>query len=248
MIFYIASDLHLEFKFDIILNIPDDNLEKYLLLAGDTCNYNNIDKFEEWLKCISNKFNKIFFISGNHEYYSNGETMDNIDIKLKLLESKFDNVIYLNCDTFILNNVLIVGCTLWSNNKYKYINDYKNIYIENDKLLTLKDSNNLHLKHLDWLIQTLNENKNKDTIVLTHHLPTIKLIDNKYLFYKDLNTAFYTPLDKLIVDNQQIKYWICGHSHSTKECQINNTKLILNAYGYNGENKRFINNKLIKLI
>lgn len=247
MIFYVASDLHLESEFDYILNIPDDNVSKYLLLAGDVCNYDNIHLFERWLEHMSNKFNKIFFVSGNHEYYSRGESMDEIDSKLKELTLKFENVIYLNCDTYQLNDVLIIGCTLWSNNKYEYINDYKNIYIEKDKLLTLKDSNNLHSDQLEWLTKTLNENKDKTTIVLTHHLPTIKLIDNKYLFQPLMNTAYYTPLDKLIENNSQIKYWICGHSHSTKMCEINNTKLILNAYGYQGENKKFTNNYKIMI-
>jgi hypothetical protein len=64
--FQYISNLHLDLYplglFDI------DAIAPYLLLAGDIGNpYQK--KYELFLENISKKFEKIFIISGNHEYY-----------------------------------------------------------------------------------------------------------------------------------------------------------------------------------
>ncbi len=42
-------------------------------------------------------------------------------------------------------------------------------------------------------------------------------------------------MDKLIVDNPQIQWWVYGHTHWRSHQTIGNTKVITNAIGYQDE-------------
>jgi predicted phosphodiesterase len=68
---------------------------------------------------------------------------------------------------------------------------------------------------------------------MTHHLPSFKLINEKYKNSK-LSSLFATDLED-IIKKYKIDYWICGHSHNKNNIQINNTILTLNPVGYPGE-------------
>jgi len=60
-----SSDIHLErgYKRDII------PIKPYLVLAGDI-GYPNQDSYKQFLLGMSHKFDKVFVISGNHEFDS----------------------------------------------------------------------------------------------------------------------------------------------------------------------------------
>ncbi len=62
--FQLISDLHLEMGsyFNLKAKAP------YLLLVGDI-GYPESQIYKDFLKQYSKKFDKIFYISGNHEYY-----------------------------------------------------------------------------------------------------------------------------------------------------------------------------------
>ena len=69
-------------------------------------------------------------------------------------------------------------------------------------------------------------------IVLTHHLPTYTLIHPKYEGHP-LNYCFATNLEEMI--QSPIRGWLCGHSHTASEVEINAVKCALNPFGYPGE-------------
>ncbi len=64
----LASDLHLEKN----SNIPFDQLIKpsapWLALCGDI-GYCEQEIYQNFIKWVSTKFEKVFVIAGNHEYY-----------------------------------------------------------------------------------------------------------------------------------------------------------------------------------
>jgi len=73
--FTIISDLHLEFYATgtKVLNsiIPDNSI---LLIAGDFCqvlgtNGKLSDKFKNAINNLQMKFNRVYYVTGNHEYY-----------------------------------------------------------------------------------------------------------------------------------------------------------------------------------
>lgn len=85
--------------------------------------------------------------------------------------------------------------------------------------------------------QTQTENKEtqetqeKKMIFLTHHLPTLKMCDNKYKApeFKPFLNNYYNNMDNLIMP--PITDWIGGHSHSKFSTVFNSVNLRINAVG-----------------
>jgi hypothetical protein len=69
-------------------------------------------------------------------------------------------------------------------------------------------------------------------IVLTHHLPSYKLVHPKYEGHP-LNFCFAVNLEEMMVS--PVRGWLCGHSHTGCEVEINGVKCGLNPFGYPGE-------------
>jgi hypothetical protein len=147
---------------------------------------------------------------------------------------KFNNISFLNNDYEYYNNYCFIGTTLWShitNPEYK-INDVYNIpnfdYVAYNKLNSIC---------VDYLIDTIKNNKN--CIVITHHIPSNRLINEKYKTLKMLpyNEWFYCDMDFVITEyNNNIKCWIYGHTHHPSNVIMNNIPFICNPIGYPNEN------------
>ena len=75
--------------------------------------------------------------------------------------------------------------------------------------------------------------KNSKCIVITHHLPTFKVIHSKYKDSIELNSFFASNSDELISD--PVIYWIYGHTHTASSHNINGVKVLCNPKGYPNE-------------
>jgi predicted phosphohydrolase len=232
------SDLHLEFikpnkieKF--ISNIPS-GLNEICILAGDIGNpyQKNYDIF---MNFISKNFKKTFCIAGNHEYYNKTKTIQETNEFLESYFQQFNNISFLNNNYEIYYNYCFIGTTLWSKitNPIYRINDVYSIpnfdYIQ---------YNRLNMLSVDFLQDALQKNKN--CIVITHHMPSSSLIDIKYKTHKmqPYNQWFYCNMDELIEKNEnKIKYWIYGHTHTPSNVIINEIPFLCNPIGYPNENR-----------
>ena len=90
---------------------------------------------------------------------------------------------------------------------------------------------------VDFLEDALQKNKN--CIVITHHVPSSSLIDVKYKTQQLLpyNQWFYCNMDDLFEKNEnKIKYWIYGHTHTQSNVIINEIQFLCNPIGYPNEN------------
>ncbi len=245
------SDLHLEFykkiDFDKLINFVDNG--EILCLCGDI-GYPEDIKYKEFLNYCSSKFKHIFLIPGNHEYYSNKntKTIQSTNIILEELCSKFPNVHFMNNKVEYLEEykLCIIGTTLWTEipdfvTKYetKSYNDFNKIYYEYDNSkfrLNIDYMNLMNAESVEFLKESINNNKDHNKIVLTHHLPTYKVIAEKYKHW-DTNYFFANRLDELIKDNN-INVWLCGHSHIPNNINLEKTIVALNPIGYPGENAK----------
>ena len=239
----LISDIHLEhleednkniFDFSKIL-IPSAPI---LLMAGDISTY-DCKLLSLFLLWISERFENVFWILGNHEFYNTeGLNMTDITIILRRLCPK--NILILDNEHIIIGDVLFIGSTLWSEVPLEYmhkiqrkLNDYKYIY-HNDKLINCKDTNDLYKKSVAYIRETLNKNKNNKLVIITHHAPSIyDTIEPKYRGDK-LNYAFAS---NIILENSLDVIWCYGHTHYNVNMnkQKNGYKLISNQYGYEGE-------------
>lgn len=224
------SDLHLEYK-SIVPKIKP--VGTYLALLGDIgnpyhCNY------RDFLTQVSYKFEKVFVIPGNHEYW-NHDNMDATINQIVKITSRFPNLYLLNNDSYQLDDITILGTTLWSEiglsnqSQYNKRGDHANI-LYRDQKITVKDINKIHNKAVAWLEQEIP--KSKKTIVLTHHLPSYQLIIPKYrgVRYEMIHDRFASHLDYLI--QPSIVAWLSGHSHCRVDMKINGVFCSINAIGH----------------
>lgn len=78
--------------------------------------------------------------------------------------------------------------------------------------------------------EKVKEKEEKQIVVLTHYLPSYKLIIEKYRygFYSKYHDRFASDLDEII--QPPISYWLCGHSHCILETQINGIYCGINSF------------------
>ena len=228
----ICSDIHLEednnLQFhDVITPVAD-----YLILAGDIC-HPGTRNYELFLQQCSLHFQQVFIINGNHEYYSDDDTMQIIDNKVKLICENLKNVTFLDKSEVEVGNYVIIGCTLWSfipakyyNDAVTHMNDFK--YIQG---MTVHNYNKLHQLQSKWLQDKIHsaQNQGKKLIVITHHPPSMN--GTSLLRYSNdpLRFCYKNNMDHLI-SMPCIAAWICGHTHFSFCTKRGKTLFLSNQY------------------
>lgn len=237
----LVSDLHLEFEAHPFEHTNHNNAD-YLFLAGDICGYEHFYLLDQFLKSVSGQYKQIFYVTGNHEYYGCRD-MSHVDLSIR--EMLPNNVVFLNTETVKLEKYTIIGGTLWTDlsnpihsyNAKQSMNDYRCIGGMSPALSTF-----LHNEMVSLIDATNVDN----IIVLGHHLPSFQSVAPQYAG-SDLNHAFATDLEYLM-ERKNIPLWIHGHTHTSYDYSIGNTRVVCNPKGYRKENQHgFCNLKEIML-
>ena len=230
MLIQYFSDLHLEwFKKGIqkFLQLFLHPQAPVLVLAGDIGNPFD-PLYAEFLYCVSVKFQKVFLVSGNHEYY--GHTVDEADSCICNVVHTFPNVSYLNNSSEDYEGYRFVGSTFWS-----YVTD--DDLLTNDFLkikgMTTSAYNDLHQKARQFVLAEQKNAKDKKLVVITHHLPSSRLVDPIYA-HSPFQHCFSSASDDLI--SRPVVCWFYGHTHRRRTDQINGVSFYCNPVGYPGEN------------
>jgi predicted phosphodiesterase len=204
-LFQYASDLHIEKGFKRFIK-PS---KPYLILAGDI-GYPSDIEYKNFLLDTSKFFDKVFVISGNHEYDLCKNDYNEVDNTIEDICYSKNNLFYLQKKTYKIcdeDNLYLTGCTFWS--------------------ALPKSKFNLHLEHKLWLENVLH-NENNKYIVATHHCPLFQCINSS--FQSLVPNYFATDQTELIkLDN--LLTWIHGHSHINKDFNIYGKWIISNQYG-----------------
>jgi len=213
--FQIASDLHIEYKNDKIVNALDyiTPVADVLILAGDIGSLYKYNQLHSFIQDVCKMFQYVLYVPGNHEYYRVKNTQEisfnSLTNKLIELENDISNLYVLNRGSVVIDDVCIAGCTLWSNPMVKSIPHY---------IVRIKGMNrvdiyrNRHQKDLRFIDNTINycNRKKHKLLIVTHHCPTYKVTKGK----KDDNyvSLYATDLeDRLRGDI--VHTWVCGHVH-----------------------------------
>jgi predicted phosphodiesterase len=230
------SDLHLERSLNssYFSQYPIEKKGDILILAGDITKYSSLYYSDPFFDDISEKFDQVFMIPGNHEYY---------DIQhLWLINKSFinekirDNVTLLNNQTIVYKDIYFIFSTLWSHispDKEFVIRDSVADYnhIKNGKyFITPNELNRIHKESYKFIKKSLLENTLEKVFVVTHHAPT-KLVVSNFHKHSPINDSFVVELHPMIFDND-IDYWLYGHTHENIDGEINGTKIISNQFGY----------------
>jgi predicted phosphohydrolase len=257
------SDLHIEFYQRSYPKNPEKwfrpqklstDSETVLGLAGDI-----FTKRETltYIKSIADQFFAVVFIYGNHDYWH--RDINNHIQETKELVKSNSNIHFLENDFADFGNVVFVGATCWTDmdndnpilniDARMYMNDFK--YIRKDNFSRRFIPNDTIIKHLQskkFIFDFAANNPDKNIIVLSHHAPSFKSIDQDYVG-SELNGAYASELGNQIAYAENIKIWQHGHIHANSEYEIFNTKVVCNPRGYfpSGLNKGFNENLLYSL-
>jgi hypothetical protein len=80
------------------------------------------------------------------------------------------------------------------------------------------------------------ENTTLPIVILTHHLPSYELIDDKFkvIGINKFNQCFASDCSEFF--KEPVKLWLYGHTHKPKVAIINGIKFGCNPRGYPDEN------------
>lgn len=230
----ILSDLHLEVgqqysTFEIPPSAP------YLVLAGDIGRLQDYDSYLSFLARQSQRFEKVFLVLGNHEFYGLSfaaglEQARKLE-KEPILDSKIV-LLHQKCLDVPNSAILILGCTLWS----EVPDDARQEKITN---WSVPNHNAAYVAGMSWLKiqiadiqkahkENLKGKPERTTVIITHHaLET----SNPQHVGNPWTSAFATDL----LDGEDwfnVKLWVFGHTHFTTEFKKDRIKVVSNQRGY----------------
>lgn len=226
----ICSDLHNEISvFDPFKTDAD-----VIVLAGDIWKGARGIGWarEEWPD------KEIVYVPGNHEFY--GAKRPDTLAEMHIVASEC-GVHMLDNDEVIINGVRFLGSTLWTdfelygastsrdsmNEGIRYLNDFRVIH-EGVRHFSPTRSVELHKESLNWLMEKLGEPFDGKTVVVTHHLPSMRSVAERYKAGL-LSACFASNLDHLF---GKMDLWVHGHTHDNFDYMENGTRVVCNPRGY----------------
>lgn len=241
----ILSDLHIDINSRYPLELVDNNI--FTIVAGDISGLTSVSA--DW---IDKNIKKGLFIAGNHIVYNHSiKTLEEFKKELSQKYPLTNDVTFLDTltNTYYreINGIIFIGTTLYTNYKlgkrtikqnmnigFQYLNDFKyGKTFHNGKIdcLNPKDYKKWFKDSMKKITNVVEDNPDREIVIITHHCPSEKCIDTKY---KDsiANASYASNLEDFIIKHPNIKCWICGHVHNRKIFKIGKCLIIQNPRGY----------------
>lgn len=252
MLLQYCSDLHLEFpeNKNFLQAHPLHCHADILVMAGDVVPFAMMKEYDYFFDSLSDSFDTVYWLPGNHEYYSS----DAAERSGTLHEKIRENVFLVNNVSFQHGDTKLIFSTLWSRispvNEWEIercINDFHLIRYNGNRF-SAAHFNRLHLDSLNFLHREVNLGHTGKMVVISHYVPTLFHYPKVYKG-SPLNEDFATELFDFI-EGSAIDYWIYGHHHHhIPDFTIGKTSLLTNQMGYvrHREHRLFDLGKVIRL-
>ncbi|GAO17229.1 uncharacterized protein UV8b_05491 [Ustilaginoidea virens] len=239
----ILSDLHLEVgqqysSFTFPARAP------FLLLGGDIGRLIDYDGYLKFLESQACRFQKVFLVLGNHEFYGL-EYLSGLEQARRLVQEPtiLDTVVLLNRSRWDdpVSGLTIIGCTLWSHISEDVrhlvesrINDFKKI-----QGWTSGRHNDTHAEEAAWLHDQVTHaaaagdgaRDARKILVATHHAPCVQGSSRPQDSGNPWTCAFATDLLGQR-DWSRVRLWVFGHTHHSTDMVRNGVRLVANQRGY----------------
>lgn len=248
----VCSDIHSEFwpfnpnnkeklrrVLEICLPVHEDDKQTTLVVAGDLGSIRSRAMLRAVCEVLSDRFQAVLWIPGNHEYY--GGSLMETEQEIKEMVKDLKNI---NFGQQIIHGIAgpnIHMATLWTNYNggdkesmqfaYQCMNDCRAI----GSAVNVKEKTNPYelMAIHEGTVQAMVAAIEPGDLVITHHLPSFKSIDESFkgTDYEALNPAYASDLEALILAKKP-KLWIHGHTHKAKDYMIGETRILCNPRGY----------------
>jgi UDP-2,3-diacylglucosamine pyrophosphatase LpxH len=214
--FQIVSDLHIEYESNdvpdpLTLITPSADI---LILAGDIGSFYKYDQLKTFLVKLCFHFRVVIYVPGNHEYYTmkgyTPQRMNTLFQNFAHIEQSIDNLYILNRSSAQIDDVCIVGCTLWSDPKIQ-IPSYM-VRIPGLNTIVYQQKHAGDLAYIKKMIKYC-QKKEVKLLVVTHHCPTYSVITSKKKLNDRYVSLYATDLDDLL-NKEMVHTWVAGHIHS----------------------------------
>lgn len=244
--FQILSDLHLEVgqqysSYEVPVSAP------YLILAGDIGRLIDYNCYLDFLKKQIDRYEKVFLVLGNHEFYGLSFTAAISEAQRLAGEPALDGRLILldrtRYDIPECPNVTILGCTLWS----KIPEEAREVVTSKVKDFqkitgwTVDNHNNAFGLDAAWLRQqvaaigkeneSLPRGQSRSILMVTHHAPSVQETASPNQAGNAWSSAFATDLLAEETWND-VHTWVFGHTHYTTEFEKYGVKVVSNQRGY----------------
>jgi len=227
---HVLSDLHTE----MASYEPHPVVCDVVALAGDI---GSGARGIEWARHIWPD-QEIIYVPGNHEYYCLERTAT---LQAMRETARQLGVHLLDNDEVVIAGVRFLGSTIWTDFKLfgedtklraisagqHNLNDFRLIK-EQGRVFSPERSIEIHEESIAWLSARLQEDFAGETVVVTHHLPSMLSVSDRFKT-SILSACFASNLDALIGHSA---LWIHGHTHDTLDYVQNGTRVLCNPRGY----------------
>ena len=194
----------------------------------------------------------VVYVVGNHELYRRDAEKGRAAIAYAATQHPHIHVLdddWIDLDFDGGRRARILGGTLWTDYRFfgekhrarsmlwaaRGINDHRTIR-HRDGLWSPADAADAFERTREFLASELAKPFDGDlTIVVTHHAPTPRVVEEKHLgsLY---NASFASDLEDLF---PLADAWVYGHTHWSTDMMIDGCRVVSNQHGYSWESKDF---------
>lgn len=244
-----ASDIHLETflppeaspttvadAFMVSTQFPD-NKDAAVILAGDISSIRSHRR--NLLSFLSQKYRQVCYVAGNHEHW--GSPLRAWDFEAKLYEHQFPNVVMSEnkkvkvWKPFGEDRPFILA-TLWTSYGFgdPVLEGFLKTRVDCSVIreTSPEDISGIHFTEKEQILFFLREFRDKDTTLVTHHVPAT-CIRPRRIPPSTMDITFSSKSNEDILKSEfPPKTWIFGHTHDRWVTQHGQTKLLANPIGY----------------
>jgi len=255
------SDLHLECG-NINVPVIENEKDIVVVLAGDIGVADRPRTIGPFVHEMAQRHRAVVYVAGNHEHWDSSflRTYDKIRSAIGMWQSHDQsvpnaigipsNVHTLQNEVVEIDDVVFIGATLWTSYRNhndlamfdakRFMKDYKKIRTGSEadpyrRKFEPMDAWFDHNHSKEFIFKKIKEYKDlgKKVFVVTHHAPSELSIAPEYRTAHDdlLNASYATELGNDIADLQP-NIWVHGHTHTSHDYTIGDTRIVCNPRGY----------------
>lgn len=237
----VYSDIHLDswlsaYHENQIVFAPSEGVS-VAFFAGDAGN--GLEWTYGVIKLLSEHYDEVLTVNGNHDYYCHKEWKSNPFVDLE--EYDPSNAVY------DVHGWKVLTSTLWTN--FRGLRSNQTLYEKSlsDFVRIPGMTFDLMIDLHERAIEHLCANAGQVDMVVTHFPPVLASQHPKYAG-DALNPYFVNDLGMDFVQEIGAQIWVHGHTHSRFDYMFGGTNIVSNPIGYYGENQKvpaFIPKKVV---